>query len=284
VANAGASQLVNPGDLVTLNGNGSTDLNGYSLTYAWSILSKPGGSVASLSDPTLAGPTFVADKAGTYIVQLIVSDPLYTSTPATVTVSTGVLAPLANAGSNQTVSVGSSVTVSAVASVAYNGYPLTYAWAILSAPPSSSAVLSDNTAATPSFTADKAGTYVVQLIVSDPLLSSPPVTVTITATCPPPVANAGMNATVATGSQVQLNGAASSGSSGYALTYGWTLASVPPGSTAALSDPSSPAPTFVADLAGTYSVTLVVNDRTQDSAPATVTITASDSAQKPLHR
>ena len=86
-ANAGSNQLVNVGAVVTLDGSGSVDLNGYSLSYSWSLLSQPAESTATLANANAANPTFTADKAGDYIVQLIVSDPLYSSLPATVTIS-----------------------------------------------------------------------------------------------------------------------------------------------------------------------------------------------------
>jgi hypothetical protein len=44
------------------------------------------------------------------------------------------------------------------------------------------------------------------------------------------------------------------------LSYEWSLKSVPVGSSAVLSDPTSPTPTFIPDLLGEYIVNLVVND------------------------
>ena len=67
-------------------------------------------------------------------------------------------------------------------------------------------------------------------------------------------------------------------SNGDLLSYDWTLLSVPPDSTATLDDPLSATPGFVADTAGTYVSQLIVNDGTEDSEPATTTITAIDPA------
>ena len=47
---------------------------------------------------------------------------------------------------------------------------------------------------------------------------------------------------------------------------------MPAFSTATLSDPSLPNPSFVADEAGIYTAALVVNDGTEDSLPSTVNI------------
>ena len=73
-ANAGADQTVVRGTLVTLDGTGSIDLDGNPLTYAWSVKTRPAGSVALLVDPTSVHPTFTPDVAGTYEMQLIVHD------------------------------------------------------------------------------------------------------------------------------------------------------------------------------------------------------------------
>ena len=55
------------------------------MTYAWAFMSRPPGSAAVLSSTTTVSPTFVADLAGPYVVQLIVSDGFANSTPVTVT-------------------------------------------------------------------------------------------------------------------------------------------------------------------------------------------------------
>jgi chitinase len=75
-------------------------------------VSKPAGSNATLTGPTTATPSFVADVAGDYSIQLIVTDSLGTaSTPATVNVSFNDVAPIANAGSSQSAVVGETVTL-----------------------------------------------------------------------------------------------------------------------------------------------------------------------------
>jgi uncharacterized repeat protein (TIGR01451 family) len=77
---------------------------------------------------------------------------------------------------------------------------------------------------------------------------------------PAPVANAGADQQVAVGATVELSGGASSSARGDALTYKWSLVSVPTGSTAVLTNPTALRPTFVADQAGLYEAELQVTD------------------------
>lgn len=76
VAVAGADQAsdVLVGDVVVLDGSASSDADGDTLTYIWTLTAVPADSTAALSDPFSDKPTFVADKAGTYIGQLTVND------------------------------------------------------------------------------------------------------------------------------------------------------------------------------------------------------------------
>jgi hypothetical protein len=89
----------------------------------------------------------------------------------------------------------------------------------------------------------------------------------------PPVANAGMAQTIVIGATVMLNSSASSDPDGQPLTYAWTIANAPQGSTAMLSDAAAAQPTFTPDVVGAYTLSLIVNDGTLNSAAATVTIT-----------
>ena len=85
----------------TLNGSGSSDANGDTLTYKWYLTTKPTASngssalatttstilVASATTPS--APVFTPDALGTYVVTLIVNDGKVDSTPATVTITRG---------------------------------------------------------------------------------------------------------------------------------------------------------------------------------------------------
>lgn len=88
VANAGADQYVDEGDLVQLNGSNSYDPDSDPLTYAWTIIDGPTGSGAVLDDPQSPLPRFTAGAAGVYSVELVVTDLVgNTSAPDTVRVT-----------------------------------------------------------------------------------------------------------------------------------------------------------------------------------------------------
>ena len=92
VANAGPDQAVFVGATVFLDGSGSSDVDGDPITYSWSLISIPSGSGTTLLNPTTVNPTFVADRPGSYVVQLIVNDGVGSSAPDTVTISASISA------------------------------------------------------------------------------------------------------------------------------------------------------------------------------------------------
>ena len=282
VANAGSAQSVVTGSQVTLDGSSSSDANRDLLTYKWTLLAKPVGSLATLSSATDVKPKFTADVAGAYIFTLVVNDGRLSSTvdaAATVTITASAVnaAPVSNAGINQSVVVGTAVTLDGSASGDANLDPLTYKWTLVVKPATSVAALSSATAVRPTFTADLAGVYVASLVVNDGKLDSALATVTVTASAvnAAPVANAGTNQNVVTASVVTLNGTGSTDANFDPLTYKWAFGAKPAGSTATLSSATAASPTFTADLAGVYVATLIVNDGKLDSAVAVVTITAA---------
>ena len=93
VADAGPAQAVNAGQPVLLDGSGSFDIENDPLTYQWQFNQLPAGSTAVLSDATVVNPTFVADVAGTYVLQLIVNDGALPSQPSQVTVTADAAGP-----------------------------------------------------------------------------------------------------------------------------------------------------------------------------------------------
>lgn len=81
-------------------------------------------------------------------------------------------APVANAGSDQSVFNNSTVTLSGELSSDAEGDTLSYSWSFSSVPNDSVATLSNETDIAPTFVADAVGSYVINLIVDDSQLNS----------------------------------------------------------------------------------------------------------------
>ncbi len=180
---AGANQSARLGAQVHLDGSGSFDDNTATeqLQYAWSFVSVPAGSTASLSGSGTSTPSFVPDLRGTYVIQLVVTDQGgLSSAPSQVTVSENP-PPVALAGLDQLVIVGSVVTLAGSANDP-DGDALTYAWALTQKPEGSGTQIYNSTAAEAAFVPDRPGTYVAQLTASDFVGPGEPDTVVITAT------------------------------------------------------------------------------------------------------
>lgn len=96
--------------------------------------------------------------------------------------------PTANAGPDQSVTVGATVRLDGSGSRDPDGDPLTPAWTITTRPAGSEAALTGAATSAPTFVADVVGAYVVQLVVHDGRIASAPDTVRIMALPPPALA------------------------------------------------------------------------------------------------
>ena len=278
IANAGPYQSVFVNDIVTLDGSASSDVDGDPLTFSWSINSKPDGSAAALSDETAVMPTFLVDRAGTYVVHLVVGDGIVSSTTDIVIASTENSPPVAKAGPDQAAFVNESITLDGGDSFDVDGDSLTFQWAFTSKPVDSLATLSDSTSVMPTFTIDKAGNYTIQLIVHDGMVNSPADSVSINIGNIPPIADAGPDQSAFFGDTIFLDGTNSSDADGDLLTYSWSITSQPIGSSASLSNSTASNPTFPVDTAGTYVVQLIVNDGQENSEPDTMMVSTDNTA------
>ena len=284
VANAGTDQTVLVNSQVSLSAQASSDSDGDNLAFTWSFTSKPSNSNAALTATDQTTTQFTADVIGTYVVQLIANDGSASDTDSvSIIVSENNNPPIANAGVDQSVLVTSQVNLSAQASTDSDGDNLAFTWNFTSKPSNSNAALATANQLTTEFTADVIGTYVVQLTVNDGSANdTDSVNIIVSENNSPPIANAGSDQTITEEQTVNLNGTNSSDSDGDTLTYLWTMTSKPSGSEAVLNSTTSVAPSFFADVAGQYSVSLVVNDGTAASSPDQVLINYTQTNSAPV--
>jgi hypothetical protein len=277
IALAKALSTVGKGVVVQLDGTESNSPDGRVLNYFWSITSRPEGSVAQLSNPHSVVPTFIADQFGTYEITLKVDNGVKESETVHLTINALNHEPLANAGSNQIQSRGSLVRLTGSGSTDEDGDLLSYEWEWLQKPENSLAELNSSTEANPKFTADQEGIYILGLKVADYYSSSTLQTVEITVIAnQTPLADAGNDVEVVTGSVIALDGTKSSDPEKESLTYLWTLVSKPDGSNLTIPESSKSKPVIQPDVAGEYLIQLTVSDGANTSTVDEVKITAVD--------
>ncbi|HPL17373.1 MAG TPA: PKD domain-containing protein [Spirochaetota bacterium] len=203
-------------------------------------------------------PDFVADEAG---LELIANGSL--ADLLTTLESKMNIPPVASAGTDQTVHLGSIVTLDGSGSTDPDEkYPLAYSWTITEKPEGSAAVLTNGNSVSPSVLIDLPGNYTFRIIVTDATgVASEPAFVHVSTTNTAPVADAGMDRAVTDmGSAVLLDGTKSWDPDGDVVTYAWTITQKPDGSNAVLQNAASATPTLVPDIYGEYRVQLVASD------------------------
>ncbi len=181
-ATASADQVVSPGALVTLDGSGSTDPEGDTLTYSWLQMFGSGWEAmepragVTLNDATVAKPTFTAPSiATTLTVTLTVTDSLGQTATDKVNIMVNSPPVAVAADMPGTVNAGETVTLDASGSSDPDlGDTLTYLWeqdfgsARAAIATLDGVTLSDSDAVRPTFTAPPhATTLTFKLTVTD---------------------------------------------------------------------------------------------------------------------
>lgn len=155
---------------LVLDGSQSSDVDGDSLSYSWTITSAPNGSSATLNNDDEAKASITPDAVGTYEITLSVSDGVHPAVTdqvvLTITEDTG-NPPTAVAGEDRTVSVNETVTLDGSGSTDPDGDALTYQWTLSGKPVGSQATIANADQAQAQFTPDKAGNYIFRLKVTD---------------------------------------------------------------------------------------------------------------------
>jgi len=264
VANAGPDQIYKVGSTVRLNGSNSTDADGDNLTYQWQWIKKPEGSNAIFTSVTESKPSFVADVAGIYLLNLTVSDPYIQSEPKIVefTVIPN-QAPTADAGIDIQSTTGAVVALDGSKSADPDGDKLSFNWSIVSKPEESALSLVSLTNSKPLIQPDVAGEYVIQLLVSDGTNTSASDQVKVTAIKNlPPVAIAGEDISTTEHLNVPMDGSQSYDPEGKSLFYQWSFISKPLNSNASIQNSNSGKPIVLTDKEGIYALKLKVSDGT----------------------
>jgi len=294
-AAAGENQQVLLSEEAILDGSSSSGPQGQQLLFHWSFRAVP---ELSLLDKASFGPlnstssaitaSFEPDRAGAYVVSLVISDGSQQSLEdlVVIDVTSDNGLPDADAGADQNGAIDTLVLLDGQNSVDPEDQVLSYEWSLAGQPAESDLSnlnIFDRTSAQASFIPDADGTFVFSLTVADPHDFSEPdfVIISIASDNDAPVANAGSSETMppCDGQSIALNGLGSYDPDGEALSYTWEISSLPEGSTASadnFDDSTSPTANFEWDVVGDYTFTLQVYDGTFFSAMDIVTITTLD--------
>ncbi|MBB5211847.1 PKD domain-containing protein [Microbulbifer hydrolyticus] len=165
VANAGSDSSTTLGQEVTLSGAASSDADGDSLSYSWEIAAAPSDSNPYFSASTQVETAFSADVAGTYEIELSVSDGTASAVDTVIVTVTGEAGLSANAGSGYSTPEGQNIALDGSGSVAPSGDTLSFSWTIISTPPTSTATLQNPGSVSPVLLEPSVGNYEIQLEV-----------------------------------------------------------------------------------------------------------------------
>ncbi len=258
VANAGPDQIVDQGDLVTFNGSGSSDNVGV-VNYTWTFND---GEAHTLYG---AGPNYTFNNSGAFVVTLNVTDLVGNWHTDTLTVTVNdTQKPVANAGPDQAVNQGDTVTFDGSGSTdnaALDNYTWTFTY---------DSILVYRFGPNPSSPFQIAGQYIVTLNVTDTSGNWAVDTMTVTVNdTTKPVADAGPDQTVFQGDTVYFDGSGSSDNIGV-VNYTWTF------DDGGIQTLYGVGPNYTFNNAGAFIVTLNVTDADGYWTVNTVLITVTD--------
>jgi hypothetical protein len=285
-----------PNYAIVLDSTQSTAPSGDSVVKSWTLDKVPAGSSAHLSSSRGDLTNFTADLTGVYVVTLRLTDTVTTLTDLFTTtinvtngptaVVTGSVSPVpAITAPTFISSPGVPVTLRGDNSYEPGGGTLQYVWSITARPSSSNATISTPTTADVTFTPDVIGAYTLMLTVTDSQHNSSQMTATINVGAYTPVAIVDQRlVSLLVGTSTQVSAALSYDPNARPLTYRWSVDSSPAGSTAIIDSPSSTTINFKPDVAGTYTLTVTVNNGELSSvASSTITAFTASSGTVPLN-
>ena len=278
VAVAGADAAVGPGASVTLDGSGSTDPDGDTLSYAWTLVS---GASVTLAGADTARATFTAPaEPGDLVFRLTVTDPGGLAASHEVTVTVRDLAPGFGGASVAAMEPGLGEAMDAVALPEATGGNGALTYSLTSDPAGLAGLEFDPATRTLSGTPAAAGsltfTYTVHDADANRAATDAAVLTFAVTVRDLPVAVAGADAAVGPGASVTLDGSGSTDPDGDTLSYAWTLVS---GASVTLAGADTARATFTAPAEpGDLVFRLTVTDPGGLAASHEVTVTVRDLA------
>ncbi|MBX2955392.1 MAG: gliding motility-associated C-terminal domain-containing protein [Cyclobacteriaceae bacterium] len=270
-----------PTNSVTLFGWGS-DPDGWVASYLWEKLSGPPATLTNANTQTLTLSNLVA---GTYVVRITATDNSGAtgSEEATVTVVGSNQSPIANAGTNITLTLPTNSTNIVGSGSDPDGSITSYLWTQVNGP--NTATITNGSSPTVTVSNLVQGVYTFRLTVTDNNGATGFANVTVTVNAAPvnnpPLANAGpdRSITLPTNSIV-INGSGTD-SDGTITAFSWTKQSGP---AATLADQSTANLTASGLVEGTYVFRLTVTDNQGATGQSQMTLTVLPAAinQSPI--
>lgn len=280
-ANAGPSQNISlPTSTATLTGTG-TDTDGTIVSYAWT---KDSGPSCTITTPSSSTTGVTGLTAGIYVFRLTVTDNLSLTGFDTMRIfvtSLPNVAPTANAGSNQTITLPTNTVTLTGIGTDVDGVITNYLWTKITV--ASGGTVASPASSTTAINGLLQGVYQYELTVTDNLGLTGKDTVQITvnsAPNTPPTANAGIdqvltlptNTTTLTGSGTDVGGSI--------IGYQWIkLPSSPHGSNFTTSTNANLPLTNL--IQGVYKFSLTVTDNLGSTGTDTVQVTVNPAANIP---
>lgn len=169
---------------ITLDGSESFDPDSSSsISYQWSLISKPDGSESIITNTSSALTNVIPDIEGYYRIGLTVNDGIYNSVQAIkiIHVVGSNSPPIANAGEDLVIQVKKTFTLNGENSADADGDLLIYKWRIISQPEGINIKLSNDDSSAPKMFPQLEGEYTVGLVVNDSIADSEEDVVVLTA-------------------------------------------------------------------------------------------------------
>ncbi|MCB1604767.1 MAG: hypothetical protein KDI59_08975, partial [Xanthomonadales bacterium] len=301
-ANAHYDQYAQMGETVKLNASNSTDRDGDSLFYKWTVIDKPLESQAVIVDDEKVSSFLTLDSPGTYTIELIVSDGKHSLSTDTIVVSSVETEPQISKIHNRKILVGETAELTVDDAFDPDGDNIELNWMLEKKPQKSKAIIQNQNSEKPVITTDIHGTYTIKLEVSDSKHITDSNIFHLYAVeffdqsnkalgCVPdrifydgfdeifsnsaPIADVGSDIVGVIGETVGLDGSLSYDIDLDELTYSWSLLTAPQGSSAMINNGNQMIASLTPDLIGDYVAQLIVNDGCLDSDPDSALVTIS---------